>query len=75
MRSHLFDAIAIANCDRRLSRRIWSRLMPRYRDVLKLLSKTELILGVVTAGLPIKQAEKLVRMKLHHYLNSGAIFI
>lgn len=53
------------------------RLAP-YEDaveVLRLLSKTELILGVITEGLEVKQAEKLVRMRLNQYLSPNSIFI
>lgn len=44
-------------------------------EVLRLLSKTELVLGIITEGLPVKQAEKLVRLRLHPYLSPGAIVI
>ena len=44
-------------------------------EVLRLLSKTGLILGVITEGLDVKQAEKLVRMRLNQYLSPNAIFI
>jgi putative hydrolase of the HAD superfamily len=44
-------------------------------EVLKLLYNTDLILGVITAGLTIKQAEKLVRLKVLPYLSPNAIFI
>ncbi len=44
-------------------------------EVLGLLSKTGLILGVITAGLTVKQAEKLVRLKVLKYISPGAIFI
>ena len=44
-------------------------------EILRILSKTELILGIITAGLKIKQAEKLVRLDLLKYLNPRAIFI
>lgn len=53
------------------------RLVP-YEDaveVLKLLAKTELIRGVITEGLEVKQAEKLVRMRIHTYLSPNSIFI
>lgn len=53
------------------------RLAP-YEDaieVLRLLSKTSLILGVITEGLEVKQAEKLVRMRINPYLSPNAIFI
>jgi len=48
---------------------------PDVVGVLQLLTKTKLIRGVITAGLQIKQAEKLVRLKLLPYLTSYAIFI
>ena len=54
-----------------------SSLKP-YDDVvetMKILSHTELILGIITAGLKIKQAEKLVRLDLLKYLDPTAIFI
>lgn len=44
-------------------------------DVLQKLSKTDLTLGVITAGPTIKQAEKLVRMNIHSYFDPKAIFI
>jgi putative hydrolase of the HAD superfamily len=53
------------------------RLAP-YEDameVLRILSKTDLILGVITEGLEVKQAEKLVRMRIHQFLSPNAIFI
>jgi putative hydrolase of the HAD superfamily len=53
------------------------RLAP-YEDaieVLRILSRTDLILGVITEGLEVKQAEKLVRMRINQYLSPNAIFI
>ena len=53
------------------------RLAP-YEDaieVLRLLAKTDLIRGVITEGLDVKQAEKLVRMRIHGFLSPNAIFI
>ena len=44
-------------------------------EVLKLLYNTELILGVITDGVTIKQAEKLVRLRVLPYLTPNAIFI
>ncbi|RKY26995.1 MAG: hypothetical protein DRP79_03990, partial [Planctomycetota bacterium] len=38
-------------------------------------SKTDLILGIITTGLTVKQAEKLVRLDLLQYIRSDAIFI
>ncbi|MHC4939165.1 MAG: TIGR02253 family HAD-type hydrolase [Planctomycetota bacterium] len=42
---------------------------------LEKLSHTSLIRGVLTNGLTIKQAEKLVRLDLQHAFSPGAIFI
>ena len=44
-------------------------------EVLKLLYNSNLILGIITAGITIKQAEKLVRLKVLPYLTPSAIFI
>ncbi|MFC1587319.1 HAD-IA family hydrolase [Planctomycetota bacterium] len=44
-------------------------------EVLKLLQHSGFILGVISDGLAVKQAEKLVRMQLLSYFNSRAIFI
>jgi putative hydrolase of the HAD superfamily len=44
-------------------------------EVLRLLAKTDIIRGVITEGLEVKQAEKLVRMRVHHFLSPNAIFI
>lgn len=44
-------------------------------EVLKILSDTSLVLGVITAGLEIKQAEKLVRTRLARLFSPSAIFI
>lgn len=55
-----------------------SRLLAPYEDaveVLRLLSKTDLLLGVISEGLEVKQAEKLVRMRLVQYFANNAIFI
>jgi len=48
---------------------------PDVVEVLKLLAKTRLIRGVITAGLSVKQAEKLVRLNIYDYLTPTAIFI
>lgn len=48
---------------------------PDVEEVIESLSKSGLILGIITAGLTIKQAEKLVRLKLYRYINPEAIFI
>lgn len=44
-------------------------------EVLSILSNTDLILGVITAGLTIKQSEKLLRLGLVEYFNPSSIFI
>ncbi|MEK7467437.1 MAG: HAD-IA family hydrolase [Planctomycetota bacterium] len=44
-------------------------------DLLRRLSRTPVVRGVITSGLEIKQAEKLVRLKILEYLSPGAIFI
>ena len=54
------------------------RLLGPYEDafeVLRILSNTQLVRGVITEGLEVKQAEKLVRMRLHQFLSPNAIFI
>ncbi len=48
---------------------------PDVLEVLKMLSRTDLVLGIITAGLTLKQAEKIVRLKVYDYLTPGAIFI
>jgi putative hydrolase of the HAD superfamily len=44
-------------------------------EVLRLLSRTDLILGIITEGLEVKQAEKLLRMRITPYLSPNALFI
>lgn len=54
------------------------RELKPYPDVLEalaLLSQTPMILGVITAGLEVKQAEKLLRLGVYEYLCPTAIFI
>lgn len=49
-----------------------------YDDVLfalRRLSRTKLILGVITGGLAVKQAEKLIRLGVLRYFDPRAIFI
>jgi len=49
-----------------------------YDDVLfalRRLSKTDLTLGVITGGLAVKQAEKLIRLGVLKYLHPRAVFI
>lgn len=51
------------------------RPFPDVTLVLRRLARTTLSLGVVSAGLQTKQAEKLVRLGLYRYFRSDAIFI
>lgn len=44
-------------------------------EVLRRLAHTDLIRGVITEGLTIKQAEKLIRLRLSQFLMPHAIFI
>lgn len=43
--------------------------------VLKKLMRTDVTRGVITAGLAVKQAEKLIRLNLYRYFTPTAIFI
>ena len=55
-----------------------SRLLKPFPDVptvLKRLSRTDLVLGVITAGLEVKQADKLLRLGLYGHFTPTAIFI
>jgi putative hydrolase of the HAD superfamily len=55
----------------------FTRLAP-FDDVipgLERLSRTELLLGVITDGLEMKQAEKLIRLRVAPYFPPQAIFI
>lgn len=51
------------------------KTFPDVLPALKRLSRTELIRGIISSGLEIKQAEKLVRLKLVPLLTSTAIFL
>ena len=44
-------------------------------DAMKLLARTELVCGIITSGLRIKQAEKLIRLGIWRYVDPAAIFI
>jgi putative hydrolase of the HAD superfamily len=49
-----------------------------YRDAkqcLQALAKTDVTRGIISAGLEVKQAEKLLRLRLYKYLTPAAIFI
>lgn len=48
---------------------------PDVLDVLRILSGSGLLLGVITAGLTVKQAEKLIRLRVYPYFHPEAIFI
>lgn len=52
------------------------RPFPDAEALLKDLSETtDLILGILTEGLEVKQAEKIVRLGIYRYLDPAAIFI
>jgi putative hydrolase of the HAD superfamily len=44
-------------------------------EVLRLLSRSGLTLGIITSGLTLKQAEKIVRLRVHRFIDHRAIFI
>jgi putative hydrolase of the HAD superfamily len=44
-------------------------------EVMRDLAKSGLDLGIISAGLTVKQAEKIVRLKITEFLNPRAIFI
>jgi putative hydrolase of the HAD superfamily len=44
-------------------------------EVLKALAGTRLVRGVISAGLTVKQAEKLIRLHITEFLSPNAIFI
>ena len=48
---------------------------PGVVDLMKALRSSGLIRGVITHGATIKQAEKIIRLKIHTYLTPEAIFI
>jgi putative hydrolase of the HAD superfamily len=54
------------------------RELSAYEDVstcMRMLSATNLVLGIISAGLRIKQAEKLIRLGVWRYVNAKAVFI
>ncbi|HUU42849.1 MAG TPA: HAD family hydrolase, partial [Planctomycetota bacterium] len=51
------------------------RPLPDVVEALRKLSHTELILGVITMGPQVKQAEKILRLGLMDYIDPSAIFI
>ncbi len=55
-----------------------SRQLRPYRDVpplLQRLARTDLVRGIITAGLAVKQADKLLRLGLYEWFTPTAIFI
>lgn len=44
-------------------------------EALRRLAQTHLVRGIITEGREIKQAEKLIRLKLYQFLTPSAIFI
>jgi putative hydrolase of the HAD superfamily len=44
-------------------------------EVLKGLAETQLLRGIISAGRTIKQAEKIIRLKIYEFLSPNAIFI
>lgn len=44
-------------------------------ELLKKLAECDVIRGIITAGLEVKQAEKLIRLKIYPYVTPNAIFI
>ncbi|HXG62180.1 MAG TPA: TIGR02253 family HAD-type hydrolase [Planctomycetota bacterium] len=51
------------------------RPYPDVPPVLARLARTDLVRGVITAGLEVKQADKLLRLGLYDYFTPTAIFI
>ena len=47
---------------------------PDVVPVLKRLKQTDLVRGIISAGLEVKQAEKIIRLKIYSYLTPKAIF-
>jgi len=55
-----------------------TRLLEPFEDaseVLRRLGMTDLLLGIITEGLEVKQAEKLIRLRLLDHFEQRAIFI
>lgn len=51
------------------------RPYPDVLDCLKVLTRTNLIRGIITDGLTVKQAEKLLRLGIYPFLTPSAVFI
>jgi putative hydrolase of the HAD superfamily len=43
--------------------------------VLKALAETGIVRGIISSGLTVKQAEKIIRLKVYEFLSPNAIFI
>lgn len=74
---HVNRAIVIASAVIAYHDTVQALLAP-YPDalsILKALAGRDVVRGVITAGLSIKQAEKLVRLGVYPYLSPDAIFI
>ena len=48
---------------------------PDVTEVIRILFNRGAYMGVITAGAPVKQAEKLLRLRLDRYVNTGAVFV
>lgn len=48
---------------------------PDVLEVLRILSQRNILMGVITAGSPVKQTEKLLRLRLDRFLNLKAVFV
>jgi putative hydrolase of the HAD superfamily len=44
-------------------------------EVLRVLDNTDLVLGIITAGITVKQIEKLIRIEALEYISPNAIFV
>jgi len=44
-------------------------------EVLRVLDNTDLVLGIITAGITVKQIEKLIRIEVLEYISPNAIFV
>ena len=49
-------------------------LLPDVREVLETLAKAKVRVGIISAGLQVKQAEKLIRLRALRYVDPTAIF-
>jgi putative hydrolase of the HAD superfamily len=44
-------------------------------EVMRILHKTGLTLGIISSGITLKQAEKIVRLRVHRFIDPRAVFI